>query len=131
MCCKSLFCIKNTVLCRKKLKFRKEQISIKIIYDSVNICKIQDYNISGLNDPLLQVKLVNLLKEYHELIKNERGLYSTVIQIASNVESNKNAQTALLYECVQVIIINQKVKTEIEKKRLKLKQKTRAIISNR
>lgn len=67
---------------------------------------IPDYDVVGVNDPFLQVALLRVLRllaindgaqPYLEQVND------ILTQVASNIESGKNASHAILYECVRTI----------------------------
>lgn len=61
-----------------------------------------DYEIAGISDPFLQVKLLQLLRvlvSNDDMIAEVEDILSTV---ATNTEASKNPGNAILYEVVQV-----------------------------
>jgi len=64
-----------------------------------------DHDIGGVTDPFLQVHLLKLLRL---ISKGDTRLSeevdSTLAQIATNTESNKNPGNSILYECVRTIM---------------------------
>ena len=70
---------------------------------------VAEYDVSGICDPFLQVKLLRMLKLLagEVLSKNDPKATSHITgilaQIATNTESSRNVGNAVLYECVQTI----------------------------
>ncbi|KAK3281025.1 hypothetical protein CYMTET_11164 [Cymbomonas tetramitiformis] len=64
-----------------------------------------DHDIGGLTDPFLQVKTLRLLRILGQGDATASDQMSDILaQVATNVEGNKNAGNAVLYECVQTIM---------------------------
>mmetsp|Transcript_3763 Transcript_3763/g.4217 ORF Transcript_3763/g.4217 Transcript_3763/m.4217 type:complete len:885 (-) Transcript_3763:299-2953(-) len=64
-----------------------------------------DHDIAGVTDPFLQVKALRLLRVLGAGDATASDQMSDILaQVASNVEGNKNAGNAILYECVQTIM---------------------------
>lgn len=63
-----------------------------------------DYDISGLNDPILQINIISLLRRVSSVSDRTENDFSTIIQIASNIDNLKNIHSALLYECVKALL---------------------------
>ena len=62
-----------------------------------------DYDVSGITDPFLQVKVLRLLRLLGRGSAEASDAMSDVLaQVATNTESARNAGNAILYECVQV-----------------------------
>ncbi|KAH6815624.1 Adaptor protein complex AP-1 [Perilla frutescens var. frutescens] len=68
--------------------FRKKCLDgvVKLLRDLTNSPYAPEYDISGITDPLLHIRLLRLL------------------HVATKTESNKNAGNAILYECVATIM---------------------------
>lgn len=71
---------------------------------------VPEYDVCGVNDPFLQVKLLRLLRLLGPAYL-ERGdakisgvLKDTLAQVATNTESTRNVGNAVLYECVGAIV---------------------------
>ena len=70
---------------------------------------VAEYDVSGICDPFLQVKLLRMLRLLagEILAKNDPKATSHITgilaQIATNTESSRNVGNAVLYECVQTI----------------------------
>ncbi|KAK2198189.1 bifunctional Clathrin-coatomer adaptor [Babesia duncani] len=65
----------------------------------------KEYEINGVNDPFLQIKLLGLIGKLHVKCKNEVGsndLYDLISGIISNSKT-KGSNHALLYECIRTI----------------------------
>ncbi|GBG64377.1 hypothetical protein CBR_g41578 [Chara braunii] len=64
-----------------------------------------EYDVAGITDPFLQVKVLRLLRLVGKGDAESSDLMSDILaQVATNTESNKNAGNAILYECVQTIM---------------------------
>jgi AP-1 complex subunit gamma-1 len=64
-----------------------------------------EYDVNGITDPFLQIRLLRLLgllgKGDPETSDNMSDILA---QVATNTEGSKNAGNAILYECVQTIM---------------------------
>jgi len=96
-------CVKRSKHCKKLRKYSSHIISrlsslLRSSYDP-------DHDIGGVTDPFLQVYLLKLLRL---ISKGDNKLTeevdSTLAQIATNTESNKNPGNSILYECVRTIM---------------------------
>lgn len=96
-------CSKRGKLCRKLKKYSTHIISrlsslLRSSYDP-------DHDIGGVTDPFLQVYLLKLLRLVSVGDKKlSDDVDSTLAQIATNTESNKNPGNSILYECVRTIM---------------------------
>ncbi|MES1918853.1 hypothetical protein MHBO_000750 [Bonamia ostreae] len=63
-----------------------------------------DYSVNGVNDPFLQVKIIQLLKSFRPGRNGSKEEFSTVIQIASSAENSSNSNGARLFECVKTML---------------------------
>ncbi|KAJ8439521.1 hypothetical protein Cgig2_007038 [Carnegiea gigantea] len=68
--------------------FRKKctDAVVKVLKDLVNSPYTPEYDIAGITDPFLQIRLLRFLR------------------VATKTESNKNSGNAILYECVETIM---------------------------
>lgn len=68
---------------------------------------IADYEVSGIPDPFLQVTLLTTLRilavDENCSARYLEEINDILTQVASNIESGKNAAHAILYECVKTI----------------------------
>ncbi|XP_057774635.1 AP-1 complex subunit gamma-2-like isoform X3 [Salvia miltiorrhiza] len=87
--------------------FRKKCLDgvVKLLRDLANSPYAPEYDISGITDPLLHIRLLKLL---HVLGQGDVDASDTMndvlAQVATKTESNKNAGNAILYECVATIM---------------------------
>ncbi|KAI3467496.1 hypothetical protein Pfo_024159 [Paulownia fortunei] len=87
--------------------FRKKCIDglVKVLKDIANSPYAPEYDISGITDPFLHIRLLKLL---HVLGQGDADASDTMndilAQVATKTESNKNAGNAILYECVATIM---------------------------
>ncbi|CAA0814157.1 AP-1 complex subunit gamma-2 [Striga hermonthica] len=87
--------------------FRKKCIDglVKVLRDLANSPYAPEYDISGITDPFLQIRLLKLL---HVLGQGDAdasdAMNDILAQVASKTESNKNVGNAILYECVATIM---------------------------
>ncbi|XP_042049011.1 AP-1 complex subunit gamma-2-like isoform X2 [Salvia splendens] len=87
--------------------FRKKCIDgvVKLLRDLANSPYAPEYDISGITDPLLHIRLLRLL---HVLGQGDVDASDTMndvlAQVATKTETNKNAGNAILYECVATIM---------------------------
>lgn len=64
-----------------------------------------EYDVSGVSDPYLQVKILHLLRLLSENDESIGDSISDILaQVATNVDNNKPAGNAVLYECVKTIM---------------------------
>lgn len=64
-----------------------------------------DYDVNGINDPFLQVKLLRLLRVLgHNSAEASDTMNLLLANIATNTDSVKNVGNAILYECVNTIM---------------------------
>jgi len=64
-----------------------------------------EYDVSGVTDPFLQVKILRLLRRIGAKDKRASEQMADILaQVATNTESIRNVGNAILYECVQTIL---------------------------
>jgi len=96
-------CVRRTKHCKKLRKYSTHIIGrlsslLRSSYDP-------DHDIGGVTDPFLQVYLLKLLRLISQGDKKlSDDVDSTLAQIATNTESNKNPGNSILYECVRTIM---------------------------
>ncbi|XP_073050182.1 AP-1 complex subunit gamma-2-like isoform X1 [Primulina eburnea] len=87
--------------------FRKNCIGIlvKVLKDLANSSYAPEYNISGISDPFLHIRLLKLLRELGQGDPDASDNMNDILaQVATKTESNKNTGNAILYECVATIM---------------------------
>lgn len=63
----------------------------------------QEHDITGITDPFLQCRVINLLRLLgHGNAEASEEMNDTLAQLSINTDSTKNPGNAILYECVQV-----------------------------
>ena len=78
---------------------------VRCLQDLVLSSYDPDYDTSGVTDPILQVKLLGLMRELAVGdSKTASAIADVLVQVATNTESNKNPGNAILYECVTTIL---------------------------
>ncbi|KAI3731475.1 hypothetical protein L1987_62663 [Smallanthus sonchifolius] len=74
---------------------------VKVLKDAVNSPYAPEYDISGIADPFLQIRLLRILRI---LGHGDADASDLMNDILAQTESNKNAGNAILYECVETIM---------------------------
>ncbi|KAK3015572.1 hypothetical protein RJ639_007745 [Escallonia herrerae] len=100
-----------TDLCRVSAEaleyFRKKCTEglVKVLKDVVNSPYAPEYDISGIADPFLHIRLLRLLRVLGQGDADASDCMNDILaQVATKTESNKNAGNAILYECVETIM---------------------------
>jgi AP-1 complex subunit gamma-1 len=78
---------------------------VRLLRNFISMGFSPEHDVSGITDPFMQVKLLNLLRLLGK--ENEEAseqMNDVLAQVATNTESSKNAGNAILYECVQTIM---------------------------
>mmetsp|Transcript_4906 Transcript_4906/g.14539 ORF Transcript_4906/g.14539 Transcript_4906/m.14539 type:complete len:801 (-) Transcript_4906:161-2563(-) len=77
---------------------------VKMLRNLLNLGYSPEYDIAGIADPFLQVKLLQLLALLGQKNNEASDTMNDVLaQVATNTEANRNAGNAILYECVRAI----------------------------
>lgn len=87
--------------------FRKKstESSVRTLKDVVNSPYAPEYDIAGIADPFLHIRLLRLLRVLGQGDADASDLMNDILaQVATKTESNKNAGNAILYECVETIM---------------------------
>ncbi|XP_074383581.1 AP-1 complex subunit gamma-2-like isoform X2 [Apium graveolens] len=87
--------------------FRKKYTEglVKVLKDVVNSPYAPEYDISGIADPFLHIRLLRILRVLgHGDTDASDCMNDILAQVATKTESNKNAGNAILYECVETIM---------------------------
>uniref|UniRef100_A0A0D6R6I1 AP-1 complex subunit gamma n=1 Tax=Araucaria cunninghamii TaxID=56994 RepID=A0A0D6R6I1_ARACU len=78
---------------------------VRILKNMITSGYAPEYDISGITDPFLQIRVLRLLRLLGKGDADSSDIMSDILaQVATNTESNKNAGNAILYECVQTIM---------------------------
>ncbi|KAJ4961224.1 hypothetical protein NE237_021134 [Protea cynaroides] len=78
---------------------------VKVLKDVVNSPYSPEYDVSGIADPFLHIRLLRLLRLLgHGDADASDCMNDILAQVATKTESNKNAGNAILYECVETIM---------------------------
>lgn len=78
---------------------------VKTLKDVVNSPYAPEYDIAGITDPFLHIRLLKLLRELGQGDADASECMNDILaQVATKTESNKNAGNAILYECVETIM---------------------------
>lgn len=87
--------------------FRKKctEVLVKVLKDVVNSPYAPEYDIAGITDPFLHIRLLRLLRVLGQGDADASDCMNDILaQVATKTESNKNAGNAILYECVETIM---------------------------
>ncbi|KAF5191561.1 Ap-1 complex subunit gamma-1 [Thalictrum thalictroides] len=100
-----------TDMCKVSLEaleyFRKKCTDglVKALKERVNSPYTPEYDISGISDPFLHIRLLRLLRILGKGDADASDCMNDILaQVATKTETNKNAGTAILYECVETIM---------------------------
>ncbi|KAJ6331603.1 hypothetical protein OIU76_010060 [Salix suchowensis] len=78
---------------------------VRTLKDVVNSPYTPEYDIAGIADPFLHVRLLKLLRALGQGDADSSDAMNDILaQVATKTESNKNAGNAILYECVETIM---------------------------
>lgn len=79
--------------------------SIRILRDVSNSPYAPEYDISGITDPFLHIRVLKLMRMLGQGDADTSEYMNDILaQVATKTESNKNAGNAILYECVETIM---------------------------
>ncbi|XP_073280007.1 AP-1 complex subunit gamma-2-like [Primulina huaijiensis] len=87
--------------------FRKKCVDglVKVLKDLSNSPYAPEYDVSGITDPFLHIRLIKLLSVLGQGDTDTSDAMNDILaQVATKTESNKNAGNAILYECVATIM---------------------------
>ncbi|PPD89874.1 hypothetical protein GOBAR_DD13192 [Gossypium barbadense] len=100
-----------TDLCKvssEALEYFREKCTeglIKTLKDMANSPYAPEYDIAGITDPFLHIRLLKLLRILGQGDADASDCMNDILaQVATKIESNKNAGNAILYECVGTIM---------------------------
>ncbi|KAL5122421.1 AP-1 complex subunit gamma-2 [Glycine soja] len=78
---------------------------VRTLKDLANSPYSPEYDIAGITDPFLHIRLLKLLRVLGEGNADASDTMNDILaQVATKTESNKVAGNAILYECVQTIM---------------------------
>ncbi|KAF3485177.1 hypothetical protein F2Q69_00054407 [Brassica cretica] len=78
---------------------------IKTLRDITNSAYQPEYDVAGITDPFLHIRLLKVLRVLGHGDADASDLMTDILaQVATKTESNKNAGNAVLYECVETIM---------------------------
>ncbi|XP_031124581.1 AP-1 complex subunit gamma-2-like [Ipomoea triloba] len=78
---------------------------VKVLKDVVNSPYAPEYDVSGITDPFLHIRLLRLLSVLGQGDADASDSMNDILaQVATKTESNKNSGNAILYECVATIM---------------------------
>jgi AP-1 complex subunit gamma-1 len=78
---------------------------VKVLKDIANSPYAPEYDIAGITDPFLHIRLLRLLRVLGQGDADASDSMNDILaQVATKTESNKNAGNAILYECVETIM---------------------------
>ncbi|XP_024987424.1 AP-1 complex subunit gamma-2-like isoform X3 [Cynara cardunculus var. scolymus] len=104
----NFLCADLCILSEEALEYFKKRCTeglVKVLKDAVNSPYAPEYDISGIADPFLQIRLLRLLRILgHGDADASDCMNDVLAQVATKTESNKNAGNAILYECVETIL---------------------------
>ncbi|TYH88239.1 hypothetical protein ES332_D01G173600v1 [Gossypium tomentosum] len=100
-----------TDLCKvssEALEYFREKCTeglVKTLKDMANSPYAPEYDIAGITDPFLHIRLLKLLRILGQGDADASDCMNDILaQVATKIESNKNAGNAILYECVGTIM---------------------------
>ncbi|KAE8690806.1 AP-1 complex subunit gamma-1 [Hibiscus syriacus] len=100
-----------TDLCKvssEALEYFREKCTeglVKTLRDMANSPYSPEYDVAGITDPFLHIRLLKLLRILgHGDADASDCMNDILAQVATKIESNKNAGNAILYECVGTIM---------------------------
>ncbi|CAN1321053.1 AP-1 complex subunit gamma-2 [Linum perenne] len=101
-------CTDLCIACPEALDhFRKKCTDglVRTLKDLVNSPYAPEYDVAGITDPFLHIRLLRLLRVLgHGDEEASDAMNDILAQVATKTESNKNAGNAILYECVETIM---------------------------
>ncbi|KAL8550469.1 hypothetical protein ACS0TY_009050 [Phlomoides rotata] len=101
--CTDLCKVSNEAL--EYLKKKSIDGLVKVLKDLANSAYAPEYDISGIADPFLHIRLLKLLCVLGQGDADASDAMNDILaQVATKTESNKNAGNAILYECVATIM---------------------------
>uniref|UniRef100_A0A1D1YK71 AP-1 complex subunit gamma n=1 Tax=Anthurium amnicola TaxID=1678845 RepID=A0A1D1YK71_9ARAE len=100
-----------TDLCKASVKaleyLRKNctEVSVRILKDVSNSPYAPEYDIAGITDPFLHIRVLRLMHMLGQGDADSSEYMNDILaQVSTKTESNKNAGNAILYECVETIM---------------------------
>ncbi|KAJ8758961.1 hypothetical protein K2173_003199 [Erythroxylum novogranatense] len=78
---------------------------VRTLRDLANSPYSPEYDIAGITDPFLHIRLLKLLRVLGQGDADASDIMNDILaQVATKTESNKNSGNAILYECVETIM---------------------------
>eukprot|EP00262_Sarcandra_glabra_P001027 TRINITY_DN11040_c0_g2_i1.p1 TRINITY_DN11040_c0_g2~~TRINITY_DN11040_c0_g2_i1.p1 ORF type:complete len:780 (-),score=154.51 TRINITY_DN11040_c0_g2_i1:239-2497(-) len=78
---------------------------VKVLKDVVDSPYAPEYDIAGITDPFLHIRVLKLLRMLGQGDGDSSECMNDILaRVATKTESNKNAGNAILYECVETIM---------------------------
>nr|XP_043624267.1 AP-1 complex subunit gamma-2-like [Erigeron canadensis]XP_043624268.1 AP-1 complex subunit gamma-2-like [Erigeron canadensis] len=101
-------CAELCIISEEALEYFRKKCTeglVKVLKDAVNSPYAPEYDIAGIADPFLQIRLLRILRILGHGDADASDFMNDVLaQVATKTESNKNAGNAILYECVETIM---------------------------
>jgi len=78
---------------------------VRLLRNFISMRFSPEHDVAGITDPFMQVKLLHILKRLGKGSDEASGTMNDVLaHVATNTETSKTADNAILYECVQTIM---------------------------
>ncbi|KAF7829380.1 AP-1 complex subunit gamma-2-like [Senna tora] len=101
-------CTELSKVCGEALEYFRMKCTeglVRNLKDLVNSPYSPEYDVGGITDPFLHIRLLKLLRVLGEGDADASDCMNDILaQVATKTESNKVAGNAILYECVQTIM---------------------------
>ena len=78
---------------------------VRLLRNVITMGYAPDYDVAGVTDPFLQVKILQLLCVLGDDNEDTSDAMNEILaQVATNTETSKNAGNSILYQCVKTIM---------------------------